>query len=237
MMKIGELARRGKVSIKALRHYHELGLLQPDNIDESGHRVYSSQSLQELRKLQTLKKLGFSLLEIQSLISNEQPSYDKSLEFQKNKIQKELEKKQHELHRIEVAKKMINETNDVHAMMDTVQRLAEAEVFLSFNEIKKIEKINQDEVEIQELIKNKKFWYEGMQQAFKDNVSIYSDEVKAMAYQWDKYATYWKNAQPEIARKVALMEKENSNSKQSVLYHPEFQLYVKSAITALKNVI
>lgn len=59
----------------------------------------------------------------------------------------------------------------------------------------------------------------------------------SVAYQWHKYATYWKNAQPEIARQVARMEMENTISKQSVLYHPDFQLYGKSAIAALKNEI
>lgn len=87
-MKIGELAKRGNVSIKALRLYHDLNILEPDNVDESGHRIYSEQSLKKLQKVQSLKKLGFSLLEIQGFISEQVPTLGKSLELKKIKFKK-----------------------------------------------------------------------------------------------------------------------------------------------------
>ncbi|MGH2504585.1 MAG: MerR family DNA-binding transcriptional regulator, partial [Ktedonobacterales bacterium] len=41
MIKIGDFARIGQVSIKALRHYDALGLLRPMRIHpESGYRFY-----------------------------------------------------------------------------------------------------------------------------------------------------------------------------------------------------
>lgn len=234
-MRIGELAKRGNVSIKALRLYHDLHLLEPDSVDESGHRIYSERSLKELKKLQSLKKLGFSLLEIQGFLSNKMPTLGKSLEFQKNKIKEQLEKKKYELHRIEVAQKIIAESADVEKMMETVARLSRAENYFTLNEIKQIETINRDESDIRELMADKKNWYEGMQEAFKKGLLVHAPEVLIMASKWNRYATYWRERQPQIARKVEKMERETPQEQLGVLSTPEFQLYVKKAIDILKE--
>lgn len=234
-MKIGELAKRGNVSIKALRLYHDLHLLEPDKVDDSGHRVYSEHSLKELKKLLSLKKLGFSLLEIKGFLSKKVPSLGQSLEFQKNKIKEELEKKEYELHRIEVAQSIFAESADVEKMIETVAKLSRAESYLTLGEIKKIEKINQDEDEIRELTKGKKDWYDGLQEAFQKDLPVNDPKVLSMASKWDRYATYWKQRQPEIAEKVKKLERQTPQKQMGVLYTSEFQLYVKRAIDILKN--
>lgn len=235
IMRIGELAKKGNVSIKALRLYHDLHILEPDHIDESGHRIYSDHSLKKLMKLQSLKKLGFSLLEIQGFLSKEMPTLGKSLEFQKNKIKEELEKKKYELHRIEVAQNIIAESDDVEKMIETVAKLSRAEDYFTLNEIKQIEAINRDEPEIRELVANKQSWYDGMQEAFKKNLSVDDPEVQSMAKKWNRYANYWREQQPHIARKVKKMDKETPQEQLGVLSTSEFQSYVQKAIDILKN--
>jgi DNA-binding transcriptional MerR regulator len=234
-MRIGELAKRGNVSIKALRLYHDLHLLEPDNVDESGHRIYSERSLKELTKLQSLKRLGFSLLEIKGFLSEEMPTLDKSLEFQKNKSKEQLEEKKYELHRIEVAQKVIAESADVEKMLETVARLSRAEDYFTLNEIKQIETINRDDSEIRELLAAKETWYEGIQDAFKKDLPVDDPKVQLMASKWDRYASYWRKRQPEIAQKVEKMDKETPREQLGVLSTPEFQSYVKMAIDVLKK--
>jgi len=229
-MRIGELAKKGNVSIKTLRLYHDLHLLEPENVDESGHRIYSERSLNELQKVLSLKKLGFSLLEIQGLLSKEVPTLGKSLEFQRNKIKEELKKKNYELHRIEVAQNIINDSADVEKMMETIAKLSRAEDYFSIEEIKQIESINRDEPEIRELIADKKNWYEGMQDAFKKGLPVENPEFQMMARKWDRYASYWREQQPEIAGKVKKMDAETPGGQLGVLSTPEFQSYVKEAI-------
>ncbi len=63
-IKIGELARRADVSVRALHHYHELGLLVPSFHGGSGHRLYSEADLERLLRIRALQQLGFSLAEI-----------------------------------------------------------------------------------------------------------------------------------------------------------------------------
>lgn len=234
-MKIGELAKRGNVSIKALRLYHEMHLLDPERVDESGHRIYSERSLNELKKVQSLKKLNFSLLEIQGLLSKTVPTMGESLQFQKNKIKEEIEKKQYELHRVEAAQGIVNESEDVEKMMETVERLSRAEEYFSLNEIKQIEAINQNEPEIQELIDDKEIWYEGLQEAFKKDLLIDNPDVQIMAKKWSRYSSYWRERQPELVQKVKKMDEETPREQLGVLATPEFQAYVKRAVDLLKN--
>jgi DNA-binding transcriptional MerR regulator/effector-binding domain-containing protein len=70
MFSIGEFARLGAVSVRTLRHYDEIGLLQPARVDSgTGYRSYSASQLGELNRIIALKDLGFSLTQAGKLLS------------------------------------------------------------------------------------------------------------------------------------------------------------------------
>src|SRR5260370_838457 len=72
MIKIGEFSRMGRVSIKALRHYDEIGLLRPALVDhQTGYRYYSIRQLPILNRLLVYKKLGFSLEQSRILLRDD----------------------------------------------------------------------------------------------------------------------------------------------------------------------
>jgi DNA-binding transcriptional MerR regulator len=67
--RIGEFARLGGVSIKTLRYYDQIGLLQPAAIDSrSQYRSYAPAQLQTLATILALKALGASLQDIRLVI-------------------------------------------------------------------------------------------------------------------------------------------------------------------------
>lgn len=75
MLKIGEFASLGKVSIKALHHYGELGLLRPARIDRyTGYRYYQRSQLPQLFRILALKGLGFSLEQVGQLLDDDLPA-------------------------------------------------------------------------------------------------------------------------------------------------------------------
>ncbi|WP_256673551.1 MerR family DNA-binding transcriptional regulator [Nocardia cyriacigeorgica] len=52
MLSIGDFARRGRVSVRMLRHYDALGLLRPDRIDPAtGYRYYQAGQLARLNRI------------------------------------------------------------------------------------------------------------------------------------------------------------------------------------------
>jgi DNA-binding transcriptional MerR regulator len=70
MLSIGEFSRVTQLSIKALRLYHEKGILVPSSINvRSKYRYYGSRDVERARILRQLQELGFSLQEIKEIFS------------------------------------------------------------------------------------------------------------------------------------------------------------------------
>jgi len=74
MLKIGEFARLGQVTVRTLRYYDEIGLLSPAHVDPwTGYRYYSQDQLSRLHRILTLKDLGLSLEQIEPLLDGDLP--------------------------------------------------------------------------------------------------------------------------------------------------------------------
>lgn len=74
MLSIGEFARLAGVSVRMLRHYDQLGLLRPAQVDPwSGYRRYDAAQLDRANQLVALKDLGFSLDQVGELLAGDLP--------------------------------------------------------------------------------------------------------------------------------------------------------------------
>ena len=72
MLRIGEFSRRGRVSVKALRHYEAIGLLKPAHVDAAtGYRSYAEDQLDDLHRLMVLRALGLSLERIRQVLQDD----------------------------------------------------------------------------------------------------------------------------------------------------------------------
>lgn len=68
LYKIGMFAQMNRVTIKALRHYDDIGLFKPEYVDEmNGYRYYTSDQLPQLHSILALRELGFSLEDIKKV--------------------------------------------------------------------------------------------------------------------------------------------------------------------------
>jgi len=66
--KIGLFSKMNRVTIKALRHYDEIGLLKPATIEKfTGYRYYTSEQLPLLHQILALREMGFTLDEIKKV--------------------------------------------------------------------------------------------------------------------------------------------------------------------------
>jgi DNA-binding transcriptional MerR regulator len=68
MITIGQLADYAGVTIKAIRHYHERGLLAEPDRDSSGYRRYTAKDAIDLVKIRTLATAGAPLARIKDLL-------------------------------------------------------------------------------------------------------------------------------------------------------------------------
>lgn len=65
MLKIGEFSKLSRVSVRMLRHYDDIGLLQPAHIDPfTDYRYYNESQLPTVCRITALKDMGFRLADI-----------------------------------------------------------------------------------------------------------------------------------------------------------------------------
>src|SRR5690625_7878680 len=68
-MKIGEVARRTRLTVEAIRFYEKQGLIEEPPRSPSGYRQYAEGVVARLDFIQRSKELGFSLREVDELLA------------------------------------------------------------------------------------------------------------------------------------------------------------------------
>jgi MerR family mercuric resistance operon transcriptional regulator len=66
---IGKLAKKTNVNIETIRYYERRSLIPKTNRRESGYREYSEDTVRRIKFIKHAKELGFSLKEINELLS------------------------------------------------------------------------------------------------------------------------------------------------------------------------
>jgi len=71
MLTTGEFSSATRLTVKALRLYHEEGLLVPEKIDTvTGYRYYGDESFRRANSVILLRELGFSISEMKMILSS-----------------------------------------------------------------------------------------------------------------------------------------------------------------------
>ncbi|NMG34547.1 MerR family transcriptional regulator [Azoarcus sp. TTM-91] len=84
---IGTLARAAQVNVETIRYYQRRGLLPRPAVVGGGYRTYSETDLARLRAIKRAQHLGFSLEEIETLLSlNEETDRVKARNLAQDKV-------------------------------------------------------------------------------------------------------------------------------------------------------
>ncbi|WP_112267436.1 MerR family transcriptional regulator [Lentzea terrae] len=93
MITIGQLARYAGVTIKAVRHYHKVGLLEEPARDHSGYRRYRAQDAVDLVKIRTLAEAGVPLARVKELLAADEEEFASAI----TEIDEALRRKEEEI--------------------------------------------------------------------------------------------------------------------------------------------
>jgi DNA-binding transcriptional MerR regulator len=74
VLRVKEVALLAGVTVRALHHYDELGLLVPGQRSRSGYRLYTEQDLLRLQQILIGRELGLPLEEIRRSLDD--PRFD-----------------------------------------------------------------------------------------------------------------------------------------------------------------
>ncbi|MDE7298450.1 MAG: MerR family transcriptional regulator [Lachnospiraceae bacterium] len=115
MLQIGEFSRVCQVSIKTLHHYDKIGLLVPAEVDRfTGYRYYRTEQIDTMNYIQRLKRYGFSLEEIQHLITiSDNKELAGALRRQKEKLRREQQEMAIILNELQAHISVFERTGDI----------------------------------------------------------------------------------------------------------------------------
>jgi DNA-binding transcriptional MerR regulator len=80
MLTIGELARLAGTTVRAVRHYHRIGLIPEPERDRSGYRRYGATALVRLLRVRRMRELGLPLERIAELLDGDEPTLHEALD-------------------------------------------------------------------------------------------------------------------------------------------------------------
>ena len=108
-MNINEVAKRTKLTPKAIRFYEEKGLITPPTRAINGYRTYDQVHIEELNLLHQARQVGFSLPECKDL-----------LELYKNPHRRSADVKARTLTRIGEIDKQIAQLQSIRALLSAL---------------------------------------------------------------------------------------------------------------------
>ena len=120
MLKIGDFSKLGRVTIKTLRYWDEIGLLKPEYVHpENGYRYYSTVKLALVHEILSLKELGLYLEDIRRILKGglENDEWISLLRSRRNSLIEELRLREDRIHKID---RMI-ETAEREKTMSTIE--------------------------------------------------------------------------------------------------------------------
>jgi DNA-binding transcriptional MerR regulator len=129
MLTIGQLAAYAGVTTRAVRHYHQIGLLPEPARDESGYRRYTAKTVVMLIKIRVLATAGVPLSQIGPLLDADADTFAEAIE----RIDRQL---LDDIHRLETSRKQIAQLSagdnlalppEVTAYLDHLRRLGISE--------------------------------------------------------------------------------------------------------------
>jgi DNA-binding transcriptional MerR regulator len=100
MLTIGQLAASAGVTVRAVRHYHQIGLLPEPDRDASGYRRYGATAVVSLIKIRTLANAGVPLSHIGQMLEADAPAFAAAVQRIDSHLRDEIE-------RLETSRKQI----------------------------------------------------------------------------------------------------------------------------------
>ena len=160
-LKVGELAKLTGITVRALHHYDQLGLVKPSLRSPKGYRLYTPDDVAKLQVIRSLIHMGFPLKEIKSMISRPDFSFESSLKTQITQI-----------------KKRINKEKKLCRDLESLERAFSGRKFVPINDVLKLLKLMNDI--------NSYYTPEEMELIKKQGEKIGAGKIKEVENEWPR---------------------------------------------------
>ena len=213
LWKVGELAKQTGMTVRALHHYDEIGLLTPSHHTEAGHRLYAADDVARLQQIKSLRDLGFSLEEIRDCLDRSGFSPQRVIQLHIASLRERIELQRRLCERLEeIAARLRSEEESsaeefIRTVMEVIDMSERLEKYYTPEQREEIkerarvlgeERIRQAEAEWGELI-------EQVRAEMEKGTDPASEPVRCLAQRWMGLVNEFTGGDPEIERSLRTM--------------------------------
>ncbi len=140
LLKVGQLAKQICLSVRTLHHYDDIGLLSPSVRTPAGHRLYNSQDIALLHRIQALKQLGLPLQKIADIIKENPQDLPDIIAQQIRHLEQEIEQAELLKTKLQKLQRNLQESQepDMANWLDTLALMNVYEKYLTSDEIEEL---------------------------------------------------------------------------------------------------
>jgi MerR family transcriptional regulator, thiopeptide resistance regulator len=215
-LKVGELAKRTGLTVRALHHYDEIGLLRPSLHTGSGHRLYTAVDVARLQQVLSLRQLGFALEEIRDCLDRSGFSPLEVIRLHVARLRDRIARQQELCERLEAIAAHFEAAEEVSAdhFIRTIQEMTMIETYYTPEQLddmkKRAEQIGQERIR-----QSQAEWAELIAQVHAEmdkGTDPAAPEVQAMARRWMALVNEFTGGDPGIERSLGRLWQEQGDT-------------------------
>jgi DNA-binding transcriptional MerR regulator len=239
--KVGELASRTALSVRALHHYDEIGLLEPTLRTPSGHRLYQQADVERLQQIQSLRLMGIPLDEVKRLLDGARMSPREVIDLHLARLHEHIALQNRLAERLETLATHMDqvESASIDDLCQIIQAMTTMEKYFTPEQLEVLRdrRTSITEEHMQEV---RDSWNEiipKVRNAMAANVDPTSPEILAIAKRWRALVDAFTGGDPKIAQAVTTMYQHEGPMLQKQLGEvptPDMFAYMSKAFAALK---
>lgn len=177
---VGQLAKLTGLTVRALHHYHAIGLLEPSHRSESGYRLYTQADIVRLYRIQALQRLNLSLTEVAAVLEKEGAPLPEMIAQQLDELDDRIEKASALRTRLSQIHEVLTRGGEPVAgdWLEAVELITQYDKYCSPAELQQLlVHSNADKAQWRSLLAE-------LREAMQRDVPVQSDHVQAIADRW-----------------------------------------------------
>ncbi|MCG3774922.1 MAG: Nodulation protein NolA [Nitrospira sp.] len=234
-LRVGELAKRTGMTVRALHHYDAIGLLTPSLRTESGYRLYTDADVVRLQRIASLRQIGFSLDEVRGFLDQPESSLAEVIDLHIEMLHAQIEAQVGLSRRLEGIQRIIRSNGEVTVeqllqLMETMKMVDKHYTPEQLDWLKQRReqvgeaRIKEVEAEWPRLIAEVRVEME-------KGTAPTDERVKDLAKRWHDLVEEFTGGNPEIAKSVRKMyEEEPSTYNLTPGFDREIMDYIGKAL-------
>jgi MerR family transcriptional regulator, thiopeptide resistance regulator len=204
LLKVGELARRTGLTVRALHHYDSIGLLHPTGRSDSGYRLYGRDDVARLHGIQSLRRMGLSLADVAQLLDGGAVTLPAILERQIGALDQDIAQAQALRERLTVMQSILagGGQPEIDDWLGSLSMMNTFEQYFSAGELKLVfERWKRCKSEWPPLL-------QAVREAMERGVPPDSIELQPLARQWMDVSARWMDGDMALLKRWGSMLRE-----------------------------